>query len=83
MFNIPLRPSLQEFQIALVGVECQPVALTADSWNLLVRITDVFKVESPMLVGLVSQMLWFTGDGVDLTPCCADFLNDSCFYIAP
>ena len=46
-------------------------------------VTDVFEIELPMFVGLVGQMLRFAGDGIDLTPCIADLLDDALVYVAP
>ena len=46
-------------------------------------ITDVFEVEFPMFVCLISQMLRLAGDGIYLPTRSADLLDDSLVYIAP
>jgi len=47
------------------------------------RITNVLEVEFPVFVGLIGQMLRLAGNGVDLTPRGADFLDDSLVPVAP
>ena len=41
------------------------------------------EVEFPVFMSLIGEMLRFTGDGIDLAPCCADFLDHALVYIAP
>ena len=78
MRHIPIRPALQEFQVALVGIEGKPVTFTACPRDLLVGISNILEVKFPVLVGLVSQVLRLAGNGVDLSSCGADFLYDAC-----
>jgi hypothetical protein len=46
-------------------------------------ITDILEVELPVFVGLIGQMLWLTGDGIDLPTRGADLLDDSFVHVAP
>ena len=46
-------------------------------------VTDVFKIEFPMFVGLIGQMLRLAGDGIYLPARIADPLDDALVYIAP
>lgn len=83
MLNLPICPASQKFQVAFVGIKSQPVALIANPGYLLVRIADVVEVECPMFMGLVSKMLRFAGDSVNLTACRANFIYCACVNIAP
>lgn len=46
-------------------------------------ITNVLEVELPVFVGLIGQILRLAGNGVDLTPRSANFLDDSLVPVAP
>ena len=83
MLDLPVRATLQEFQVTSVDIEREPAALTARLRDLLVGITNVLEVEFPVFVGLIGQMLRLAGNGVDLPPRGADFLDDSLVPIAP
>jgi hypothetical protein len=83
MLDLPVRATLQELQVTSVGIEREPAALAAGLRDLLVGITNVLKVELPVFVGLIGKMLRLAGDGVDLTPRGADFLDDSLVPVAP
>ena len=83
MLDLPVRAALQELQVTSVGIEREPATLAAGLRDLLVGITNVLKVEFPVLVGLIGQMLRLAGNGVDLTPRGADFLDDSLVPVAP
>lgn len=83
MLDLPVRPALQELEVAPVRIEGQPTALAAGSRDLLMGVTDVLEVEIPVFVGLIGQMLRLAGNGVDLPPRGADFLDDSPVPIAP
>ena len=83
MLDLPVRAALQEFQVTSVGIEREPATLAARLRDLLVGITNVLEVEFPVFVGLIGQMLRLAGNGVDLTPRGADFLDDSLVPVAP
>ena len=83
MRHVPIRSALQEFQIALVGIEGKPVTLTACPRDLLMGISDILEVQFPVLVGLISQILRFAGNGVNLSSCGAYLLYDARIYVAP
>jgi hypothetical protein len=46
-------------------------------------VSDVLEVQRPVFMGLIGQLLRFAGDGVDLTACAADLLDDSLCDVAP
>ena len=83
MLDIPVRPALKEFQIALVSIKGKPVALTACPRDFLVRIADILEVQCPVFVSLVGQILWFAGNGVNLASCSPYFINDALILVAP
>ena len=83
MRHVPIRSALQEFQIALVGIEGKPVTLTACSRDLLMGISDILEVQFPVLVGLISQILRLAGNGVNLSSCGAYLLYNARIYVAP
>jgi hypothetical protein len=83
MLDLPVRAALQEFQVTSVRIEREPATLAARLRDLLVGITNVLEVEFPVFVGLIGQMLRLAGNGVDLTPRGADFLDDSLVPVAP
>ena len=83
MRHIPICPALQEFQIALVGIEGKPVTCAACPRDLLVGISDILEVKFPVLVSLISQILRLAGNGVNLSSCGADLLYDARIYVAP
>ena len=53
MFDFPIRPALEEFEVALIRIEGEPTALVAGFRNFLMGVTDVLEVEFPMFVGLI------------------------------
>ena len=83
MLDLPVRPALQELEVAPVRIEGQPTALAAGSRDLLMGVTDVLEVELPVFVGLIGQMLWLAGDGIDLATRGADLLDDALVHVAP
>ena len=83
VFDLPVRAAPQELEVTPVGIECEPAPLAAGFRNLLVGVANVLEVELPVLMSLVSQMLRLAGNGVDLTPRGADFLDDSLVPVAP
>ncbi len=46
-------------------------------------ITNVFEVQLPVFMSLIGKMLRLAGDGVNLTPRGADFVDDSLVPVAP
>ena len=46
-------------------------------------ITNTLEIEFPVFAGLIGQVLWFAGNGVDLAPRGADFIDDSLVPVAP
>ena len=83
MLDLPVRAALQELQVTSVGIEREPATLAAGLRDLLVGITNILEVELPVFVGPIGQMLRLAGNGVDLTPRGADFLDDSLVPVAP
>ncbi|MEM1434236.1 MAG: hypothetical protein AAGG11_09300 [Pseudomonadota bacterium] len=83
MLNFPVRSALQELEVALVCIEREPTPFAARPRDFLMGITDVFEVERPMFVGLISQMLRLAGDGVDLTTRSANLLDNAVVPVAP
>ncbi len=47
------------------------------------RVADIVEVESPVFVRLIGQILWLAGNGVNLTSCSSDFLDDAFVNVAP
>ena len=47
------------------------------------RIADIVEVKFPVLVSLVGQILWLTGNGIYLTARGAYFLDNAGVYVAP
>mgnify|MGYP007087667169 CR=1 FL=1 len=83
MLDLPLCSALQKLKVALVCIEGQPTALAAGFRNLLLGVTDVFEVELPVFVGLISQMLRLARDGLDLATRGPGFLADAPAHLAP
>lgn len=83
MLYLPIRPALQELQIALVGIERKPIPFTACLGYFLVWVADIFKVQFPVLVRLVGQILRLAGNGVNLPACSAYFRDNPCIDVAP
>ena len=83
MLDLPVRPTLQERQVAPVGVECEPAALAARLRYFLVGVANGLEVELPMFMRLIGKLLRLAGDSVDLTPRGADLVDDALVSIAP
>ena len=83
MLDFPVRTAPQKRQVTSIGVECEPTTLAARLRYLLVGVANVLEVELPVFVGLIGQMLWLAGNGVDLAPRGADVIDDSLVPIAP
>ncbi len=49
----------------------------------MVRIPHIVEVKFPVLVSVVGQMLWLTGNSIYLTACGAYFLDNTGVYVAP
>lgn len=47
------------------------------------RVSDIFKVECPVLMSLICQVLWFAGNGIDLASGSADFFDDAVIDVTP
>ena len=62
VFNRPISPALQKFNIPSVGVKRQPVTLITHAGNFLVGVSDVVEVQAPVFMCLIGQVLWLTSD---------------------
>ena len=67
----------------LVVKEVEPAALRTDFSNLMMRITDNWKVKIPSSLSLYCERLRLTSYTKDLTTSLSDLVDYAQFYIAP
>ena len=83
MFDLPVSTALQKLSFSTAGVEGQPISLVTNARDLLVWVTNIFKVKVPVGMRLIREMLWLAGYGKDLTTCRTNLLDNTVVNIAP
>ena len=67
----------------LVVKEVEPAAVRTDFSNLMMRVTDNWKVKIPSFLSLYCERLRLTSYTKDLTTSLSDLVDYAQFYIAP
>ena len=83
MFDLPVGTALQELSFSSTGVEGQPISLVTNARDLLVWVTNIFKVKVPVGMRLICEILRLAGYSEDLTTCRTNLLDNTVVNIAP
>ena len=83
VLDLPVGTALQKLAFSAARIKGQPIALVTNAWDFLVWVTNILKVKVPMSMCLIGEILRFAGYGIDLTACCANFVDNAVVNIAP
>ena len=83
MLNFPVGTALQELGFSSTGEEGQPISLVSNGRNLLVWVTNIFKVKVPVGMRLIREILWLAGYGEDFSTCRTNLVDHTVVNVAP